>query len=171
MAIGCHRGRVLLADDMGLGKTLQALAIACHFLHEWPLLILAPASVLHVWHQHLTRLLPSLSQHHQQHHQMIHLTTHMRPHPNARVWLCSYHMATRFFQSSSSSPSPQVIIADESHLLKSPFTIDLAFFFPFLRLPIVSFSSLPLLLFPVPSNSTPNSPFLILVYAPRFFPT
>ena len=122
VAIGCHRGRVLLADDMGLGKTLQALAIACHFLHEWPLLILAPASVLHVWHQHLTRLLPSLSQHHQQHHQMIHLTTHMRPHPNARVWLCSYHMATRFFQSSSSSPSPQVIIADESHLLKSPFT-------------------------------------------------
>ena len=40
------RGRVLLADEMGLGKTVQAIAIACRYRHEWPLLVIAPVHVL-----------------------------------------------------------------------------------------------------------------------------
>lgn len=42
-------GRVLLADDMGLGKTIQALAIATFYRNEFPLLIVAPASLLATW--------------------------------------------------------------------------------------------------------------------------
>ena len=43
------RGRFLLADEMGLGKTLQALAIALYYRREWPILILAPASLVSNW--------------------------------------------------------------------------------------------------------------------------
>ena len=38
-------GRLLIADEMGLGKTVQALCIAYKFKDEWPLLIVAPASM------------------------------------------------------------------------------------------------------------------------------
>lgn len=38
-------GRCMIADDMGLGKTLQALAIAQYYQADWPLLIVAPASL------------------------------------------------------------------------------------------------------------------------------
>ena len=31
-------GRLLLGDEMGLGKTVQAIALACHYRAEWPLL-------------------------------------------------------------------------------------------------------------------------------------
>jgi hypothetical protein len=36
-------------DEMGLGKTVQALGIAAYFAHEWPLLIVCPASLRFVW--------------------------------------------------------------------------------------------------------------------------
>ena len=42
-------GRVLLADDMGLGKTVQAVAVACVYRQEWPLLVVCPSSVKLVW--------------------------------------------------------------------------------------------------------------------------
>ncbi|MPC83213.1 SWI/SNF-related matrix-associated actin-dependent regulator of chromatin subfamily A-like protein 1 [Portunus trituberculatus] len=35
----------MLADDMGLGKTIQALGIACHYILEWPLLVVTPSSM------------------------------------------------------------------------------------------------------------------------------
>ncbi|WUR02611.1 SNF2/RAD54 helicase family protein [Vairimorpha necatrix] len=42
-------GRVILGDDMGLGKTIQALGIAFYYKLEWPLLVIAPASLLDNW--------------------------------------------------------------------------------------------------------------------------
>lgn len=41
-------GRLLLADEMGLGKSITSLAIMCHYMNEWPLLILCPASLRHI---------------------------------------------------------------------------------------------------------------------------
>lgn len=55
----------ILADDMGLGKTVQAIA---HILAEKnagrltaPALVIAPTSVVHNWHNELTRFAPQLS--------------------------------------------------------------------------------------------------------------
>ena len=39
------QGRLLIADEMGLGKTVQALCVAYKFKDDWPLLIVAPASM------------------------------------------------------------------------------------------------------------------------------
>ena len=44
-----HEGRALIAHDMGLGKTLQALACLAHYAHEWPALIVVPASMRWPW--------------------------------------------------------------------------------------------------------------------------
>lgn len=52
---GIHkRGRCLIADEMGLGKTFQALAIACYYRNDWPLLIVTTSSTR--WVKTKTRL-------------------------------------------------------------------------------------------------------------------
>lgn len=57
MAIA-RRGRLIIADEMGLGKSIQAIATAVYFRREWPLLILAPASMVASWHQQILRWIP-----------------------------------------------------------------------------------------------------------------
>ncbi len=54
-------GRLLLADEMGLGKSITSLAIMCHYMKEWPLLILCPASLKHIWPNEIEKFLPGLS--------------------------------------------------------------------------------------------------------------
>jgi superfamily II DNA or RNA helicase len=54
----------VLADDMGLGKTLQALAWVQHQIVEspgdGPVLVVCPASVVHVWKREAERFTPDL---------------------------------------------------------------------------------------------------------------
>lgn len=45
----------LLADDMGLGKTLQAICTI-----RSPTLVVCPASVVHAWHEEISRFRPGL---------------------------------------------------------------------------------------------------------------
>ncbi|XP_020151028.1 uncharacterized protein [Aegilops tauschii subsp. strangulata] len=54
-----RQGRCLIADEMGLGKTLQAIAIACCFKDEGPLLIVCPAVLRYTWAEELERWDPS----------------------------------------------------------------------------------------------------------------
>lgn len=42
-------GRFLLGDDMGLGKTPQGIALASHYRRDWPVVVLAPSSLLFNW--------------------------------------------------------------------------------------------------------------------------
>lgn len=42
-------GRFLLGDDMGLGKTPQGIALAAHYKKDWPVIVLAPSSLLFNW--------------------------------------------------------------------------------------------------------------------------
>jgi hypothetical protein len=53
-------GRCLLADEMGVGKTVQAIALAACYQEEWPLLVVAPASLRLQWAEELERWLPHL---------------------------------------------------------------------------------------------------------------
>ncbi len=53
-------GRLLLADEMGLGKSITSLAIMCHYMSEWPLLILCPASLRHIWPNEIEKFLPGI---------------------------------------------------------------------------------------------------------------
>jgi SNF2 family DNA or RNA helicase len=51
-----NEGRILLADEMGLGKTVTALAIMTHYIKEWPLLIVCPASLRYTWPQEIEKV-------------------------------------------------------------------------------------------------------------------
>uniref|UniRef100_A0A0E0LKL3 Helicase ATP-binding domain-containing protein n=1 Tax=Oryza punctata TaxID=4537 RepID=A0A0E0LKL3_ORYPU len=54
-----RHGRCLIADEMGLGKTLQAIAIACCYKDEGPVLIVCPAVLRYTWAEELERWDPS----------------------------------------------------------------------------------------------------------------
>jgi hypothetical protein len=56
-----HGGRMLLADEMGVGKTLQALALACCYRQEWPMLVVVPASLRPTWANQIERWVPDIT--------------------------------------------------------------------------------------------------------------
>ncbi|KAK5891118.1 hypothetical protein CgunFtcFv8_018407 [Champsocephalus gunnari] len=53
-------GRCMIADEMGLGKTVQAIAVACAYRKEWPLLVVVPSSLKYPWIEELERWIPEL---------------------------------------------------------------------------------------------------------------
>ena len=113
-------GRVLLADEMGLGKTVQAIAIACRYRAEWPLLIIAPTSMCLPWCEELERWCPFLRP------GDINL---VKSHHNgalrvAPVTVLSFGLITNgrdkeVLMSSILSARFAVCIADEAHYLKN----------------------------------------------------
>jgi SWI/SNF-related matrix-associated actin-dependent regulator 1 of chromatin subfamily A len=67
-----HKGKCLLGDEMGLGKTVQAIAIACCYSGDWPLLgntsndcvdtkVICPSGVRMNWKKELEKWLPELA--------------------------------------------------------------------------------------------------------------
>uniref|UniRef100_A0A3B5MV26 Zinc finger, RAN-binding domain containing 3 n=1 Tax=Xiphophorus couchianus TaxID=32473 RepID=A0A3B5MV26_9TELE len=47
-------------EFMGLGKTVQAIAVACAYRAEWPLLVVVPSSLKYPWIDELERWIPEL---------------------------------------------------------------------------------------------------------------
>lgn len=45
---------------MGLGKTLQAIAVACVYREDWPLLIITPSSLKFSWIEELEKWLTNI---------------------------------------------------------------------------------------------------------------
>ena len=113
-------GRLLLGDEMGLGKTVQAIALACHYRAEWPLLIFAPTSMCLPWCEELERWCTFLRP------GDINL---VRSHHNgalrlAPVTIVSYGLITNGKEKEQlaaalAAANFRVAIADEAHYLKS----------------------------------------------------
>lgn len=53
---------LLTGDEMGLGKTLQALAVACAFREDWPVLVVAPSSLKANWKKEAKKWVPGLTE-------------------------------------------------------------------------------------------------------------
>jgi len=113
-------GRLLLGDEMGLGKTVQAIALACHYRAEWPLLIFAPTSMCLPWCEELERWCTFLRP------GDINL---VRSHHNGAlrlspVTIVSYGLITNGKEKEQlaaalAAANFRVAIADEAHYLKS----------------------------------------------------
>ena len=113
-------GRALIAHDMGLGKTLQALAVLAHYSHEWPALVVVPASMRWPWVDALELWLDGL----------------LRPgdvcvvrdggctsvaHPESKVVVVSYPLLVNpSIRAQVEAAKFRVVVADESHYLKDP---------------------------------------------------
>lgn len=106
-----RNGRILLADDMGLGKSIQALGIATFYRLEWPLLIVAPASMVASWHEQVKRWLPSVPV------ERIVVAYDGKSELSGLVNILSYDLAAKLVPESPCKF--QVIIADECHALKN----------------------------------------------------
>jgi hypothetical protein len=114
-------GRLLLADEMGLGKTLQGLAVAAHYVAEWPVLIVVPSSLRWPWVDACER--------------WLHLV--LRPASALNVCLngsntrlcdnaCRVHiityplLANEAIRRQLEAAHFRVIVCDECHMLKNP---------------------------------------------------
>ncbi|KAI5171257.1 SWI/SNF-related matrix-associated actin-dependent regulator of chromatin subfamily A-like protein 1 [Pancytospora epiphaga] len=102
-----RNGRVLLADDMGLGKTIQALAIATYYMVEFPMLIVAPASLLNNWKSSIADFMQTDS-----------TIIGRREDFGNRISIISYNMAVTMIDTIKRC-NYGVIIVDECHFLKS----------------------------------------------------
>eukprot|EP00051_Salpingoeca_urceolata_P006971 m.92145 g.92145 ORF g.92145 m.92145 type:complete len:714 (+) comp15062_c1_seq1:336-2477(+) len=105
-------GKVLLGDEMGLGKTLQALGIALYYQSEWPLLVICPSSLRFTWAAEVQRWL-GLDEDNVQ----VVMTSKVKC-GKKLVTVVSYDLATRMAERLSEIGF-KIIIADESHYLKS----------------------------------------------------
>lgn len=105
-----RNGRVILADDMGLGKTIQALAIANYYKLEWPLLVIAPASLLDNWYESVNKFLDVEC-----------CVVRKKEDFGERVCIISYDMASKHSETLRNI-GYKVIIVDECHYLKSTTT-------------------------------------------------
>ncbi|XP_042463394.1 DNA annealing helicase and endonuclease ZRANB3-like isoform X2 [Zingiber officinale] len=109
-------GRCLIADEMGLGKTIQAIAIACCFNDEGPILIVCPAVLRFSWAEEIEHWLPTLLP------KDIHLVfghqdnlDYLERHP--KVVVISYTMLSRL-RKAMLERNWSVIIVDESHNIR-----------------------------------------------------
>ncbi|KAM0671609.1 SWI/SNF- matrix-associated actin-dependent regulator of chromatin subfamily A-like protein 1 [Ordospora colligata] len=96
-------GRAIIADDMGLGKTIQALAVSYYYRSEWPLLIIAPASLLEDWADACKKFLH------------VNAKIFKKTEEKEEVWIASYETVASDAQMMSGI---KVIVVDECHYLK-----------------------------------------------------
>nr|XP_013180954.1 unnamed protein product [Papilio xuthus] len=100
-------GRVLLGDDMGLGKTVQALGVAYYYKVEWPLLIIAPASLLDNWAESIRNFLDEMG-----------TIVRSKSDFGDKISIISYEMAAKNAEIIKAIKFG-VILCDECHYLKS----------------------------------------------------
>lgn len=114
-----REGRALLADEMGLGKSLTALVVAQIYAEEWPVLVVAPKSVVLNWKREVRRWMPALEEHTQ-----ALITDGAEPELGKMIVLGSYDQVTRRenFQVRHDGKPYEVVVIDEAHYLKSPET-------------------------------------------------
>lgn len=117
-------GKVLLADDMGLGKTLQALAVASYYSAEWPMIIIAPSSVKHMWQANALKWLPNtlseLSGGAEDLASFIQVIENGKESidPDCLIYIISYDLLGNRIDEFVNKKF-KIMIADESHLVKT----------------------------------------------------
>lgn len=107
-------GRVIVADDMGLGKTIQAILIASYFRDNWPLAIIAPASLLFSWKKEFLRTLDFLD------YDDIKVCESGADDPCGLITICSYnYMSDNLDKLKEYTNVRGMSIFDEAHALKN----------------------------------------------------
>ncbi|XP_043965895.1 DNA annealing helicase and endonuclease ZRANB3 isoform X1 [Gambusia affinis] len=112
-------GRCMIADEMGLGKTVQAIAVACAYRAEWPLLVVVPSSLKYPWIEELERWIPELQPGDIN---LVESKSHTMDISSSKVTVLGYGLLTTDARPLVEALSRQqfgVVVVDESHYLKS----------------------------------------------------
>uniref|UniRef100_A0A3Q2QYI1 Zinc finger RANBP2-type containing 3 n=1 Tax=Fundulus heteroclitus TaxID=8078 RepID=A0A3Q2QYI1_FUNHE len=112
-------GRCMIADEMGLGKTVQAIAVACAYRQEWPLLVVVPSSLKYPWIEELERWIPELQP---RDINLVESKSHTMGISSSKVTVLGYGLLTTDARPLVEALSRQrfaVVVLDESHYLKS----------------------------------------------------
>ena len=99
---------------MGVGKTIQALAIACVYADDWPIVIICPSSLRYNWREEILKWMPWIK------HSDVHLITYGREsiHNYSKIYIMSYDIAVKICDQFLERGIGTAII-DEAHYLKS----------------------------------------------------
>ena len=109
------RGRVLFGDDMGLGKTPQGIAMARHYQNDWPLVVIAPASLLFNWKKEIMMWLPEIKE------SDIRIIKNGKMKPSGMITIASYDYAIKQEEAIKNHfGSRGVLLIDEAHNMKTP---------------------------------------------------
>ncbi|XP_034464061.1 DNA annealing helicase and endonuclease ZRANB3 isoform X3 [Hippoglossus hippoglossus] len=114
-----RNGRCMIADEMGLGKTVQAIAVACAFRQEWPLLVVVPSSLKYPWIEELERWIPELRPGDIN---LVENKSHTMGISSSKVTVLGYGLLTTDSRPLVEALTRQqfaVVVVDESHYLKS----------------------------------------------------
>jgi SWI/SNF-related matrix-associated actin-dependent regulator 1 of chromatin subfamily A len=108
-------GRALLGDDMGLGKTVQAIGVARHYESDWPVVVIAPASLLYNWKKEFLTWLPDLKD------EDITVMKNGKQNPKGKITIASYqYVSKKSTQLAQYMGIKGVLIVDECHNVKNP---------------------------------------------------
>ncbi len=108
-------GRVLFGDDMGLGKTPQGIAMARHYKDEWPLMVIAPASLLFNWKKEIMMWLPDIKE------SDITIIKKGSQKPKGMITIASYDYAIKQEREIKDYLGIYgVMLIDEAHNMKTP---------------------------------------------------
>lgn len=108
-------GRILLGDDMGLGKTPQGIAIARHYQNDWPLVVIAPASLLLNWKKEILQWLPDIKE------EDIRVIKNGKQKPSKKITIASYDYTIKQEQAIKDYLGVKgVLLIDEAHNMKNP---------------------------------------------------
>lgn len=110
-----HNGRALLADEMGLGKTVQAIGAAKYYQNDWPVVVVAPSSLIFNWKKEFLQWLPELKE------EDINVIKKGSQKPKRKITICSYGYASKNYKKLQNYIGVRgFLIVDESHNLKNP---------------------------------------------------
>lgn len=107
-----QQGKVLICDEMGLGKTIQAVAVSCYYMQDWPLLVIVPSFLKDQWSAEFKRWLPDLASD-------ISIISTSKNWRVGRINIVSYDLINSLKDTLLKEQHFDAIICDESHYLKS----------------------------------------------------
>lgn len=110
-----RNGRILLGDDMGLGKTIQGIGITKIYQQDWPVVIVAPASLLLNWRkEYLTWLPEDLEE------DDVQVMRKGKDLPFGKIVICSYDYANKRKEELMTFLSLRgILLVDEAHNIKN----------------------------------------------------